>query len=73
MAEKIIRIKKEKREQGIKVAPERVVIRSVTSYEQLDDKPRINDVELSGDKSFEDLGAYALNNLEIEEIINSVA
>lgn len=84
MADKTIRIKREGREQAIGVtrergeqdvllAPERVVIRSVTSYEQLDDLPKINDVTLIGNKSFEDLGAESLTNLEIEAIINSVA
>lgn len=84
MADKIIRIKRENREQAIGVArergeqdvllaPERVVIRSVTSYEQLDNLPQINDVTLIGNKSFEDLGAESLTNLEIEAIINSVA
>lgn len=84
MADKIIRIKRENREQAIGVArergeqdvllaPERVVIRSVTSYEQLDGLPQINDVTLIGNKSFEDLGAESLTNLEIEAIINSVA
>lgn len=84
MADKTIRIKREGREQAIGVtrergeqdvllAPERVVIRSVTSYEQLDNLPQINDVTLIGNKSFEDLGAESLTNLEIEAIINSVA
>lgn len=73
MADKIIRIKRENREQAIGVTRERVVIRSVTSYEQLDDLPQINDVTLIGNKSFEDLGAESLTNLEIEAIINSVA
>lgn len=73
MADKTIRIKRENREQAIGVARERVAIRSVTSYEQLDDLPQINDVTLIGNKSFEDLGAESLTNLEIEAIINSVA
>lgn len=73
MADKIIHIKRENREQAIGVARERVVIRSVTSYEQLDNLPQINDVTLIGNKSFEDLGAESLTNLEIEAIINSVA
>ena len=73
MADKIIRIKRENREQNVLLAPERVVIRSVTSYEQLDNLPQINDVTLIGNKSFEDLGAESLTNLEIEAIINSVA
>lgn len=73
MADKIIRIKRENREQAIGVTRERVVIRLVTSYEQLDNLPQINDVALIGNKSFEDLGAESLTNLEIEAIINSVA
>lgn len=73
MADKTIRIKRENREQAIGVVRERVAIRSVTSYEQLDDLPQINDVTLIGNKSFEDLGAESLTNLEIESIINSVA
>lgn len=43
-----------------------------TTYEMLDDKPRINSVELKDDKSFEDLGANALTNTEIENLINSM-
>lgn len=73
MADKTIRIKRENREQAIGVTRERVAIRSVTSYEQLDNLPQINDVTLIGNKSFEDLGAESLTNLEIESIINSVA
>lgn len=45
---------------------------SVTSYNDLTDKPLINGVTLSGDKSFEDLGSDSLTNLEIDNIINSV-
>lgn len=41
-----------------------------TDYEKLNNKPSINDVELSGDKSFEDLGISPLSNLEIMGIIN---
>lgn len=56
MADKTIRIKRENQEQAIGVARERVTVRSVTSYEQLDDLPQINGVALEGDKSLEDLG-----------------
>lgn len=42
------------------------------TYEMLEDKPKINSVELKNDKSFEDLGANALTNTEIENIINSM-
>lgn len=56
----------------VNVTEETINITSPSSYNQLDDKPKINDVELKGNKSFEDLGAESLTNLEIEEIINSV-
>lgn len=39
-------------------------------YEKLKNKPSINEVELSGDKSFEELGISPLSNLEIMQIIN---
>lgn len=45
---------------------------TVPSYNDLTDKPLINGVVLSGDKSFEDLGSDSLTNLEIDDIINSV-
>lgn len=56
MADKTIRIKRENQEQTIGMARERVIVRSVTSYEQLDDLPQINGVTLEGDKSLEALG-----------------
>lgn len=40
------------------------------NYEKLKNKPSINKVVLSGDKSFEDLGLSPLSNLEIMGIIN---
>lgn len=42
-----------------------------TDYDKLNNKPRINDVELSGDKSLADLGISPLSDLEIMEIINN--
>lgn len=41
-------------------------------YNELINKPKINSIELKNNKSFSDLGANALSNLEIENIINSV-
>lgn len=41
-----------------------------TDYEKLKNKPSINEVELSGNKSFEELGISSLSNLEIMQIIN---
>ena len=42
----------------------------VTDYEALDNLPRINGVELKGDKSFESLGREKITNLEIKDIID---
>jgi len=42
-----------------------------TDYDKLNNKPSINDVELSGDKSLADLGISPLSDLEIMEIINN--
>lgn len=41
-------------------------------YENLKNKPRINDVELIGNKSFEDLGDIPLSNIEILNMYNHV-
>ena len=40
------------------------------NYENLDNKPKIEGVELIKNKTFKDLGANSLTNLEIEELIN---
>lgn len=42
------------------------------TYSMLEDKPKINNIELKNNKSFEDLGADALTNTEIENLINSI-
>ena len=42
------------------------------NYENLKNKPRINDVELIGNKSFEDLGDIPLSNIEILNMYNHV-
>lgn len=39
------------------------------SYNDLADKPSINEVTLMGDKSFEDLGLGTLSDQDIDEII----
>lgn len=43
-----------------------------SDYSLLDNKPSINDVELVGNKSFEDLGDSPLTNVEIQAIFNRV-
>ena len=40
------------------------------NYEKLRNKPQIENVELMGNKSFEDLGMTEISNLEILEIAN---
>ena len=42
------------------------------NYENLKNKPSINDVELIGNKSFEDLGDMPLSNIEILNMYNHV-
>ena len=48
------------------------VIHSETDYEQLENKPQINDVTLIGNKSFDDLGLSALTSLEIVEMYRRI-
>lgn len=45
-----------------------VPIESETDYEHLINKPKINTVELVGDKSFEQLGLERVTNTEIENM-----
>lgn len=40
-------------------------------YNNLKNKPQIEGVELKNNKTFEDLGAVSLTNIEIENLINS--
>ena len=59
-------------EQLVTVAEETVSVGGTKDYNRLNNKPQINDVELIGNKSFEDLGVESLTNIEIENIINSI-
>lgn len=54
------------------ISPENVTVVAPTDYEDIDNKPRINEVELVGNKELPDLQVTRLSNLEIEAIINSV-
>ena len=54
--ERAIGITPEQTERGIGINNESIVVRSVKSYNDLDDKPQINSVELEGDKTASDLG-----------------
>lgn len=40
-------------------------------YQELHGKPSINGVELSGDKSFEDLGEETMTNSELKDLIDA--
>ena len=41
-------------------------------YNNLTNKPSINEVELQGNKTFEELGDHILTNIEIKNIFNRV-
>lgn len=43
-----------------------------SDYNKLSNKPRINEVELEGNKTFEDLGDTPLTNKEIKQIFDRV-
>ncbi len=62
---KILMVKGEKGEKGDPGE-------TATDYATLTNKPQINDITLVGNKSFEDLGAESLTNIEIDNIINSI-
>lgn len=55
-----------------RIMSENVTVVAPTDYEDIDNKPRINEVELVGNKELPDLQVTRLSNLEIEAIINSV-
>ena len=40
------------------------------NYENLNNKPKIEGVELVNNKTFKELGANSLTNLEIEKLLN---
>lgn len=46
--------------------------KDTTDYNELTNKPQINDIELIGNKSFEDLDAWRMTNTDIQNIIDSV-
>ena len=41
------------------------------NYEKLTNKPKINSIELVGDRSFEELGDHTLTNFEILELMKN--
>ena len=45
---------------------------STTDYNDLNNKPSINDVMLKGNKTLEELGDHLLTNIEIKQIFDRV-
>ena len=43
-----------------------------SNYEALSNKPKVNGIELTGNKEFEDLGLVEMSNQELLEIANIV-
>lgn len=66
--EEIIEILNEPLEQEIQIQGESVG-GGVSDYNSLFNKPKINDVELFGNKTSKDLGIEEISNTEIEEIL----
>lgn len=56
--------------EDIEVIQESIVNIGTKNYKQLDNKPSIEGVTLINNKTFEDLGAISLSNLEIERLLN---
>ena len=52
-------------------APE-TATRETRDYNKLINEPSIQGVTLTHNKTFEDLGASSLTNIEIEELINNI-
>lgn len=50
----------------------KVQVNNTSDYRLLKNKPQIEDVELIGNKSFNDLGLINISNMRIEEIIGGV-
>ena len=48
------------------------IITVSTDYNDLKNKPEINEITLEGNKNLEDLNVNRLSNIDIENIINSI-
>lgn len=60
----------EEQNEGIEIKDvERVPTGSVSDYEKLSNKPKIEGIELIGDRSFKDLGMVSITNLELEKLL----
>ena len=54
----------------IEVNDENIVNIGTKDYKELENKPQIEGVELINNKTFKELGATSLSNMEIENLIN---
>lgn len=50
----------------------KVQVTNTSNYDLLSNKPQIESVELSGNKTFNDLGLSKISNLKIEQIIGGL-
>lgn len=50
----------------------KVQVTNTSNYELLSNKPQIESVELTGNKSFNDLGLSNISNLRIEQILGGL-
>lgn len=51
-------------------AIQEAIIVGEKNYDNLENKPQINNVTLQGNKSLNDIGVQTLTNVEIEEILD---
>lgn len=70
--EQLITLSQESNSEQLVTVTQETGVGGTKDYNKLNNKPQINDVELIGNKSFEDLGAESLTNIDIENIINSI-
>lgn len=54
----------------VEVEDREIINLGTNDYKKLKNKPQIEGVELISNKSFEELGAKSLTNMEIERLIN---
>ena len=68
ISENTISIINQENEKQILTEKEYNLMGGTTNYELLSNKPKINNVELIGDKTYEDLGFYSITNEEIDSL-----
>lgn len=54
----------------VEIEDREIINLGTNDYKKLKNKPQIEGVELINNKSFEELGAKSLTNMEIERLIN---